>query len=411
MAHTNAPVPMRRVALTAILACIPAAGCHAVGPMPRTADSDRALLAMARTHFDNALAMPFHGRPFRQFLHQMSRSGRSHDYYTLFLALDALLTMYEVTHESAYLEEALTLSENMVRAANRDRDGDGHPEWDGQYKGRYFGDRPDTLLYDLQGSLGLARLAAVVRRDRAASARFGRRVEPILAFVSDHIVRKWLVDRGEWANMLRRHLWSDKLSLLGTIEIFRYRASGDPQARRRAETLARRLRTNFLRHDPRNDAWLFLVSAPDTAHTNREVYFMIECFREGIVFTRQDIDRLANTFTRLIWDGSLENPRLRNYHTGRNDPVGRRGPWENSQFYNGWAMLGRYDPRSHAVTVALWKQVISNRFSNPSVGYNASPYGRMGLAAQVARNIVMREWAVDGPPPPAAAPASGREGL
>ena len=129
--------------------------------------------------FDASLQELWQGEPWHQALVRTSRSGNSWKYYTLQLGLDPLLTMYEATRHQPYLQFALALCQNMVGAANQDRDGDGPPEWDGRRGEGPMPDPPDVLLQDFQGAGPIIRAARIVLTDRQLKAKYGPQATPI----------------------------------------------------------------------------------------------------------------------------------------------------------------------------------------------------------------------------------------
>ena len=68
---------------------------------------------------------------------------------------------------------------------------------------------------------------------------------------------------------------------------------------------------------------------PDTAHANRFPLAVIDLYRAGIVFDREDIQGLADLLTKVIWNQSLSDPRFTNFIDGSNGPYRNRGPWNN----------------------------------------------------------------------------------
>jgi len=80
-------------------------------------------------------------------------------------------------------------------------------------------------------------------------------------------------------------------------------------------------------------------SMEDFAHGSIEINFAYRCFRDGIVFTRQDLERLANTFERNIVrrreDGSLT-------FADRVDGKGKAGRYD--RLGPSWPLLAEFRP-------------------------------------------------------------------
>ncbi|MBN1350704.1 T9SS type A sorting domain-containing protein [candidate division KSB1 bacterium] len=84
--------------------------------------------------------------------------------------------------------------------------------------------------------------------------------------------------------------------------------------------------------------WLFAIyygSLDDIGHANFNVRFVADCYREGIVYTPLDMQRIANTFARLIQpDYAIPyNVMTAEYHTNR-------GHINNATFY--WNFAAPY---------------------------------------------------------------------
>jgi hypothetical protein len=387
------------VLLASVTACAPIA--RADGELPEhwshlstdEVTQVRALIA----DFDNFLHTPRRGEAWSRTMDDTSRCGRSYEYYNLQLSLDPLLTMYEVTRQKDYLEFALHLCENMRAAAAEDRDGDGHPEWDGSLKGEHVGDFPDTLLPDFQGAAAMARTARIILADEQLTATYGERARPIAEFVGRHIVDKWIVDRRQRAWFRKLDKWSDKTSMLIRMELDLYRISQERERLEVAQELARACRSRFVQVDDARGLMTWTASASDTSHSNREVTCILACYDAHLVFTRADVDLLCNTLLKNIWDGETDRPRFRNYITGANDPLpGRsRGAFGWGQIYDGWVKLGRYNDEIQAVCMTLWQQIKVRDRENPSVEANAGPHGELAMPANLAHNIVFRERRTD----------------
>ncbi len=392
--------------LASVAACAPIA--RADGELPQhwshlTAE-EAAQVRELIADFDRSLHRPQRGEPWSQTIENVSRCGRSYEYYNLQLSLDPLLTMYEVTQQKDYLEFALHLCENMRAAADQDRDGDGHPEWDGSLKGERVGNHPDTLLPDFQGAAAMARAARIILTDEQLTASYGDRARPIAEFVGRHIVDKWLIDRKQRAWFRKLDKWSDKTSILIRMQLDLYRISQDHVRREAAEELARACRAQFVQVDDARSLITWTSSAPDTSHSNREVTCILSCHEAGLVFTRADVDLLCNTLLKNIWDGDRDQPRFRNYITGANHtPPGRsKGAFGYGQIYDGWVKLGRYNDEIQAICLTLWQQIKTRDRENPSVEANAGPHGELAMPANLAHNLVFRERRAD-----TATPAGG----
>ena len=61
------------------------------------------------------------------------------------------------------------------------------------------------------------------------------------------------------------------------------------------------------------DYWAKIERYEDISHANLDIGFIIDVYEAGIVFTHEDLRKFANTFLKLMWNGSLENPEIGTY--------------------------------------------------------------------------------------------------
>ena len=97
---------------------------------------------------------------------------------------------------------------------------------------------------------------------------------------------------------------------------------------------------------------------------------------------------MAATLTRVIWNRSDTEPMFANYIDGDNSRFKTTGPWLNGNICHGWDMVGRYSPEAQRVLAISYNAIQTRNTLNPSLGMNASGYGRIHLAGTLARNVV-----------------------
>ncbi len=331
------------------------------------------------------------GQPNRDFLIAWSTTGLSATYYNLQGPLEGLIALYEATGYQRHFELALELCENMVAAANQDRNMDGHPEWDGSLNGVPPSDgKPDVFLYDMQASVGIARLARIILTTPRLEQHYGERGQALLDFVDNHIVDKWLYGYHQliWIRALTN--WSDKASMMTRILVDIHLATGSQTHRDLAAEFATLFTNTVLVYDANFDSYSWpTIGSPDTSHTNREAMFINACAEAGIVFTDTDVNRVANNLVFKMWNGSLADPRITNFHTGDNGqvPGSNRGPWEWGLIFDGWVATGRVNDSVQAVGTAIFNLTQTNPQINPTVDRSKSNNQVLAMGGNLARNL------------------------
>jgi hypothetical protein len=78
--------------------------------------------------------------------------------------------------------------------------------------------------------------------------------------------------------------------------------------------------------------------AEDTGHGSLDVGFVLACAENGIVFADEDLKRLANTFIKAMWNGSLDKPTVGGY-------VNTNKPTRQSGNVQEWVLLSKVEPK------------------------------------------------------------------
>jgi hypothetical protein len=139
-----------------------------------------------------------------------------------------------------------------------------------------------------------------------------------------------------------------------------------------------------LRHDKEKDLYVWKYG-PNSAWSNRiedvghgfiDIQAALQGVRSEFGFTKTDLKRMANTFVKNVWNGSLEDPRFRYYLDGRADhlDVGR-GYWGFGFLY-----LAEYDYRIWRAMAAYFEQHIDIMKEDPYIAVTAA---MLACAAQV----------------------------
>ena len=344
----------------------------------------------------------------------MVASGNGRRYYDMSYVHAAHLNMYEATADRKYLERSLSWMEAQIGLANNS-DAAGRRNWsadpnDGETR---FGPTiVPYLLYDLQSTIEFARLARLVLTTAALKTSYGNRAQAIYDFVRINIVDKWLVDRKSiedtaayWTTnadpVKNRTYWIDDRTMMAArILMDLDKVTPSPRYSALYSTLLNGMKARLVSWSPPGPAgtitWdqkrvgfeLGFISAPDTAHGNRHVLTMIEAYRNGVVFSKSDVQGLGKLFAGVMWNKSVSDPLITNFVDGSNAGYRTYPPYGNGAIYFGWEQLGAWEPQVQSLCDAVLDAIIAGR-SNPTVAYNASEFGRLGLAASLSRNLVV----------------------
>ncbi|MBI4136311.1 MAG: hypothetical protein HY481_02075 [Candidatus Vogelbacteria bacterium] len=345
--------------------------------------------------------------------------------------LAGLLSMYETTQNTFYLEEALKGVENLISLL-RDVDGDSYLEWiEGVATGIALQDhdgnpataRRYSCLDTERGVRQFARLARIIKNDGPLNATYGARADAVIRIIEHDIIQHpYCRDRYTAAftngDAPVYHIISHGALILDEL----YLAIGNQNYLNIATAKATLLKNNLKRQpdDSQALAWgttfcrelkytypdCYYVktnnpaahpvckdssqgypycSPADTSHAENFVFAAIELYRSGAVFTREDINALAYTFLAKVWDGNATDPRYRDFIDGNLEPAdaineGGYGQWwMGSNTAPGWVGLGAFNDKISSIQIAGDSSSITNK-ANPLAYYG-----------ELARNLVAKD--------------------
>jgi hypothetical protein len=357
------------------------------------------------------------------------------DSYFLEPFLSGFNDMYIVIGDSWYIETALRNVENVIAKA-RDIDGDGYLEWVGGNSPWDHDKNPRTparasCLYSERGVREFARLVRLIKTDNELDRSYGSRADAVLTFIKRDIINHpYCKERFAPELHTVHHIVSHHAYILLQL----YLLEGDKvymdghewtylkTVQKRAEQLKESLFPQPT--NPKTLMWgavschkldtsypeCYTVNVPgvpscedgfgnrycspaDVSHAENFVHAAIALQRAGIVFTENDIDRIAATFLQMVWNQNPINPKFYDFIDGRLEaPGGKYGQWRmgGSVFRGaGWASLGATDILVHEVLETAEGTELSN--------------GRLqtGFYGALARNLVLHELPEKNSPSPA----------
>ncbi len=342
-------------------------------------------------------------------------------YYTSYY-LHGLAAGAEASGDTALMDTLLGFIDRMIAHARPlVVDGITYQQW-----GEWDENGRPKQLNCFQGMGPLARTAAVIANHPAFRTRYAAKRTQIVAFVDQAIFKYWFDKKvgvykdptttrlgglipwlpttlGGWGSY---KFWNDKCSLFGQITAWMSQAAENDDDRALYREYSSRIALGFRlsRQFQQNGNWIWdvgkwpiaqgdnLTGVPDTSHANREPMMVVAMAEAGIEFTQEEIRAMAKTLVNSIWNGDTSDPKFANYIDGQNLAYRTAPPWANGIIYHGWDMVGKYSAEALRVLAITHNRIITRKPSdpafNPSLGANASSYGRMMLAGTLARNRV-----------------------
>lgn len=327
-------------------------------------------------------------------------------------------------HGLAIKNSARDIPENATNWDSLYRDG-----FRGWGDSTYTGDYDEYLVWDGHICAEIARFVRVVYDAPEQFPQYLPAADTLLQFLEKHVAGKWysiwytprVTPPGELATNDTYHKWiggqnlqyipANRFAAFGSFLLELTRITQNPRyvSPDPAQTawypqvvqeIAQEMKS-WLNYDNWLDLYFwgyaFGGDNNDVSHSAIEVAFMIECAENGVVFTRQDLQRLAHTLTRRLWQNppDLEPALLWDYFDQSD-----RSSGSYDRYLRKWGLLGLYDPLAGAVTSGVLRDFA--RTGNYSSGVYAAGIAAMALfnqktlPAAIAGKPVFRERSGDG---------------
>jgi hypothetical protein len=372
---------------------------------------------------DGWLTRLFCRAAFHYYLHEATpeilkeaRSGESGVYYFTSYYLHGMLSAAEATGSDFVMKRAVKALDTMVAQAQTiEYKGEKFQAWGPFMIAPHSDVSKPNVHYTLQAAVPLARAAYLILSRPEWRTKYEASAQRYIAFLDSSIVRYWYLTQYRrtvpWLNTEHVPIWNDNATNMGLVATFLYRATGDPTAKEIALAVGQAFQAKLA---PTGRGWIWeshtipigsdtdntpgsvgnQAGVPDTSHTNREPLLVIALHEAGLMFTKDDVDRMAYTFLDTIWNQSHDNPSFANYINGSNKPYRvYKDPGLNGPIYHGWAFVGGYSPEAQKVLVSTLKAIAKGK-KNPSLIRNATSYGgKLGLTGQILRNYAVLERA------------------
>jgi len=333
-----------------------------------------------------------------------SLSGSSDQYYYTSYYLHGMLSAVESTQDETMLQNVIRYIDNMLSKATVNSAG--YKVW-----GPLSAAGAPGQMNSYKACGPIARAAAVIMQSPTFRTKYASTASRYVDFVDNSIIQYWHVktyskaipwlpaDLGGWGTYT---VWESSASHLGQIAVSLYSATRNAPTTNTPMYLdiATRVSQAFKRKlQPQGTGWIWdkgllnasndpgnLAGVPDTSHINDEARLLVFAYEAGIVFTLADIQKLANTLTDTVWNGSTDNPLFSNYINGSN--IAYRTSTDAGSvgnIYAGSALLGKYSSKAQIAISDMMKAIADGK-QNASIAYNSSSYGKVALSGHLMRN-------------------------
>ncbi len=226
----------------------------------------------------------------------------------------------------------------------------------------------EYVVHDGMITYPIAMLVEIVQADPDLRAPYAEKAQHYLQTMRRNIFDRWeryWLDTAEGAGAYRgveaptmrypnRILPHNQYLALGRTYLVLADATGDAFYRERAEKMARNFKQYLVERDGACvwHYWDWVENAQpgnsgfeDRSHATIDVDFVRQAARRGLVFTPEDAKRTARTYCDLMWNGSLEAPRIGANVTTKED---------GAPFLWMWTLLAEFDPQVWTISRAIF---------------------------------------------------------
>ncbi len=230
------------------------------------------------------------------------------------------------------------------------------------------------IVHDAMISIPLAEFDRLVKQTPELQAKYGEKADAYVRFIAENIIPRW--ERSDylgncWVNVSPKlgYYRFPKMDTSGEnsaliepaynynasmahLYILMYNLTKDPFYRDRYIKIGNYLKGAL---ETEGDSYIWRYwSRPgsyweDTSHGNIEIGAFLEYYRNGIMFTGDDMRKFKNRFTDYMWNGSLEDPKVSRYIDGTGSDV-------YSTFLMNWSELSQFDMIVWKITSEMYKK-------------------------------------------------------
>jgi uncharacterized protein (TIGR03437 family) len=300
-----------------------------------------------------------------------SLSGNLYTYANFSTAVGGLISAAQSTLDDGCAQSLVQYISNMISTAvpvkSTDTKGVSHTHlaWAGApAPGDAAVDA--TAEADLYQSVAqIARAAVVLASVPKWAAQYAVQIQTYIQTVQDMVIQRFYVDQyNSTVPWLSQSPWDARSGWLAVIAASLYQATGQVSYLNLATTIGNAFKAIL---QPNKTGWIWdngdiLIGSqkmstlnpkssdagnqegvPDTNGATAAVSMMVLLHEAGIVFSADDVQRMANTLSDIMWNGSTTAPLISNYIDGSNKPFQFvSAPGSNAFVALGWSLLAPY---------------------------------------------------------------------
>ena len=319
--------------------------------------------------------------------------------------MSGFLEGYEATGDTVFLDWGVKYYDALI--ARMAEGPDGYKGWIGpfEYNAKYWCDDhvADAILFD-----GILDFGFAVIRDPKLQAKYGAKVRHYVELAKKDVIEKWDA-RGTWhedgpfgvyvawdkyGDPGQYKHWSVKpacaansnLSLpfnkqidVGVVALRIWQITGEQKYKQRAEKIFGFMKSRMQRYKDEyhwnyfepGGQWDFADGAEHIRHwvgvhparnyQTGEVTNILKAYNAGIVFTQEDIQGIANTNLKMMWNQDRQNPRFANSNA---DLLGAVTPGAFAGEHAGelWGALAQVDAIARGLLANRTGEGIENEY-------------------------------------------------
>ena len=231
----------------------------------------------------------------------------------------------------------------------------------------------DYIVHDGMILTPVAQFIEIVYNNKALHEKYRAKATHYLKLMETELIPKWdkywrdlsstkgvyVFQNDESQSMPGGSLPHNQYLALGRTMLALYRITKKPFYKEKALKMGNQFKSNLQRidnyyqwhyWDPASkwdEQWRRSIGVEDTSHGTIDIAFAIDAYHTGVVFSKYDMRRFANTFLEVMWNKSTDEPRI---GTVINTPKG------DSSTIDDWMLLAEFKPQVKSIAEKILKR-------------------------------------------------------